>query len=115
VRAMERFWLRLIEFPADDPERALEFWRELLGVPLEPRTAEQGDGWQSGSESEPAIGVHARGRGPGDTFSLPYFEVDDMARTLESVLALGGTVVHPGEAWAVCKDPEGTPFGLAAG
>jgi hypothetical protein len=24
-------------------------------------------------------------------------------------------VIHPGESWAVCKDSEGTPFGLAAG
>jgi predicted enzyme related to lactoylglutathione lyase len=113
VRAMTRSPLRLIEFPADDPERALGFWRELLGVPLEPRTGGQGEGWQSGPESGPAIGVHARGRGPGDTFSLPYFEVDDIARALESVTALGGTVIHPGESWAVCKDSEGTPFGLA--
>jgi len=22
-------------------------------------------------------------------------------------------VVHPGEAWAICKDSEGSPFGLA--
>jgi predicted enzyme related to lactoylglutathione lyase len=111
---MERSPLRLIEFPADDPERALRFWRELLGVPLEPRAAGQGEGWQSGPESRPAIGVHPRGRGPGDTFSLPYFEVDDMAHALASVTALGGTVIHPGESWAVCKDSEGTPFGLAA-
>jgi predicted enzyme related to lactoylglutathione lyase len=111
---MERSPLRLIEFPADDPGRALSFWRELLGVPFEPRTAEQGEGWLSGPESGPAIGLHPRGRGPGDTFSLPYFEVDDMARALESVTALGGAVIHPGESWAVCKDSEGTPFGLAA-
>jgi predicted enzyme related to lactoylglutathione lyase len=111
---MGRSPLRLIEFPADDPERALRFWRELLGVALEPRTAGQGEGWQSGPESGPAIGVHPRGRGPGDTASLLYFEVDDMMRALESVTALGGTVVHPGESWAVCKDSEGTPFGLAA-
>jgi predicted enzyme related to lactoylglutathione lyase len=114
VRAMERSPLRLIEFPADDAERALAFWRELLGVALEPRTAGQGEGWQSAPGSGPAIGVHPRGRGPGDTFSLPYFEVDDMARALESVTALHGTVIHPGESWAVCKDSEGTPFGLAA-
>ena len=25
---------------------------------------------------------------------------------------LGGSIVHPGEAWAVCRDSEGTPFGL---
>jgi predicted enzyme related to lactoylglutathione lyase len=114
VRLVERSPLRLIEFPADDPERALGFWRELLGVALEPRTAEQGEGWQSGVGNGPAIGVHPRGRGPGDSFSLPYFEVDDMKGTLESVTALGGAVIHPGEAWSVCKDSEGTPFGLAA-
>ena len=28
---------------------------------------------------------------------------------------LGGTVVHPGERWAICKDSEGSPFGLALG
>jgi hypothetical protein len=29
------------------------------------------------------------------------------------VRALGGSVVHPGERWAVCRDSEGSPFGLA--
>ena len=57
--------------------------------------------------------VHARGRGPGDTVSLPYFEVDDLVDA-RRVRALGGTVIHPGERWAVCKDSEGSPFGLAA-
>jgi predicted enzyme related to lactoylglutathione lyase len=115
VQAMdERSPLKLIEFPADDPERALAFWRGLLGVPLSPRTTREGSGWQSPLGRGPAIGVHERGRGPGDTWSLPYFEVDDMARALESGAALGGSVIHPGESWAVCKDSEGTPFGLAA-
>ena len=90
----------------------LRFWRGLLALPLEPRTVEQGEGWQSRPERGPAVGIHPRGRGPGDTFSLPYFEVDDMASALESVTVLGGTVIHPGESWAVCTDPEGTPFGL---
>jgi predicted enzyme related to lactoylglutathione lyase len=105
--------LQLIEFPADDTERALAFWRGLLGVSLDPRTAEQGSGWQSAVARGPVIGVHQRGRGPGDTWSLPYFEVEDMASALESVTALGGAVIHPGDAWSVCKDSEGTPFGLA--
>jgi predicted enzyme related to lactoylglutathione lyase len=113
----ERSPLQLIEFPADDPERALAFWRGLLGVELAPRSAEQGSGWQStvgGDGRGPAIGVHERGLGPGDTWSLPYFEVDDMTSALESVTGLGRAVIHPGQAWAVCKDSEGTPFGLAA-
>jgi predicted enzyme related to lactoylglutathione lyase len=104
--------LSLIEFPADDPARARRFWAELLGADLEPRRDDEGDGWQTRSGS-PAVGVHARGRGPGDTFSLPYFEVDDMAETLKRIEALGGGVVHPGETWSICKDSEGSPFGVA--
>ncbi len=104
--------LSLIEFPADDPERARRFWTELLGVALEARGPGEGSGWQSDSGA-PAVGVHARGRGPGDSFSLPYFAVPDVAAALTQVEALGGRVIHPGETWAVCKDSEGNPFGLA--
>jgi predicted enzyme related to lactoylglutathione lyase len=104
--------LSLIEFPADDAERARRFWVELLGVELEARQEGEGEGWQTHSGA-PAVGVHARGRGPGDSFSLPYFAVSDIAKALERVEALGGSVVHPGEAWAICKDSEGSPFGLA--
>ena len=52
--------------------------------------------------------------GPGDTFSLPYFTVADMGAALAQVEALGGSVIHPGERWAICRDSEGSPFGLAA-
>jgi predicted enzyme related to lactoylglutathione lyase len=101
----------VIEFPADDPERARRFWAALLGIELEPRTDGEGEGWQTHTTA-PAIGVHLRGRGPGDSFSLPYFSVEDMTVALENVQAHGGTVVHPGDAWSICKDTEGTPFGL---
>ena len=102
----------LIEFPADDPERARRFWSGVLGGELEPRRARQGDGWQTDTGGI-EVGVHARGRGPGDSFSLPYFTVAEMSQALERVTALGGAVVHPGERWAVCRDCEGSPFGLA--
>jgi len=102
----------LIEFPADDPERARRFWAGLLGVELEARREEEGAGWQTRSNG-PALGVHERGRGPGDTASLPYFVVGDLADALRDVTALGGSVIHPGERWAICRDSEGSPFGLA--
>jgi hypothetical protein len=35
-------------------------------------------------------------------------------RTLERVVELERSVVHPGERWAICRDSEGSPFGLAA-
>jgi predicted enzyme related to lactoylglutathione lyase len=111
VPAVPRFSLSVIEFPADEPERARHFWTELLGVELEVRQDSEGEGWQTHSGA-PAVGVHARGRGPGDSFSLPYFTMTDVAEALERVEALGGSVVHPGEKWAICKDSEGSPFGL---
>jgi predicted enzyme related to lactoylglutathione lyase len=106
--------LSVIEFPADDPERARGFWSELLGVELKVRQEGEGEGWQTHSGA-PAVGVHARGGGPGDSFSLPYFAVSDLTEALERVKALGGSVVHPGEKWAICRDSEGSPFGLAQG
>jgi predicted enzyme related to lactoylglutathione lyase len=102
----------LIEFPADDPDRARHFWAELLGAGLDARDEAQGEGWQTNATS-PTVGVHARGRGPGDSFSLPYFEVADLEAAIVQVKRLGGSVVHPGDHWAICRDSEGTPFGLA--
>jgi predicted enzyme related to lactoylglutathione lyase len=104
--------LSLVEFPADDPERARRFWTGLLDIDLQSRAPDQGEGWQTAGDG-PAVGLHARGRGPGDTFSLPYFRVSDMADALARVEALDGTVIHPGERWAICRDSEGSPFGLA--
>jgi len=37
--------IRLVEFPADDADRALAFWRGLLGVELRARDEGQGEGW----------------------------------------------------------------------
>lgn len=104
--------LGLIEFPADDPDRARRFWSGLLGVGLDERTEAQGRGWQTDGPA-PALGIHQRGRGPGDTASLPYFTVADMDSALARVTGLGGSVIHPGSQWAICRDSEGSPFGLA--
>ena len=102
----------LIEFPADDPDRARRFWSGLLGSELDARAEGEGEGWQTRGAGA-AVGVHARGRGPGDTVSLPYFDVDDLEAALAQVQELGGTIVHPGTRWAICRDSEGSPFGLA--
>jgi predicted enzyme related to lactoylglutathione lyase len=102
----------LVEFPADDPDRARRFWSGLLGVALDERTADEGSGWQT-HDGATSVGVHARGTGPGDTVSLPYFTATDMDAALEQVRALGGSVIHPGARWSICRDSEGSPFGLA--
>ena len=101
----------LIEFPADDPDRARRFWHGVLGVTLAPRPAVAGSGWQTDTD-DLRLGVHERGPGPGDTASLPYFTVADLAAALERVRELGGSIIHPGDRWAVCRDSEGSPFAL---
>lgn len=103
--------LGLAEFPADDPDRARSFWSQVLGVGLDARSPDEGQGWQTHGDG-PALGVHERGPGPGDRFSLVYFSVPDLPAALDRVRAAGGEVVHPGARWAVCRDSEGSPFGL---
>jgi predicted enzyme related to lactoylglutathione lyase len=104
--------LALIEFPADDPGRARRFWSGLLGAELAERSEAEGSGWQTHAGG-PGVGIHERGTGPGDTVSLPYFTIADMEAALGHVKALGGSVIHPGTRWAICRDSEGSPFGLA--
>lgn len=101
----------LVEFPADDPRRARRFWEGVLGRPLRPRRADQGEGWQT-EGADAAMGVHPRAAGPGDRVSLPYFAVADLDAALARVTELGGSVVHAGGRWAICRDSEGSPFGL---
>jgi predicted enzyme related to lactoylglutathione lyase len=103
----------LIEFPADDTERALRFWSGVLGADLSPRGDGAGAGWETERDGV-RLGVHERGKGPGDRVSLPYFPVSDMAATIERVTEFGGSIVHPGERWSICRDSEGSPFALEA-
>lgn len=102
--------LRYVEFPADDPARARRFWEGLLEVELAPREGDEGEGWETRSGAP--VGVHPRGPGPGDRVSLPYFRVPDVTAALERVRAQGGEVIHAGERVAICRDSEGSPFGL---
>ena len=112
VSSVSHSQLSLVEFPADDPERARRFWSGLLGAELSRGSRNRARAGRPVRDA-PAVGVHERGRGPGDSFSLPYFAVADLAEAVTRVKELGGSVVHPGERWAICKDSEGSPFGLA--
>ena len=79
---------------------------------LEPRGPDQGAGWEAEADGL-RLGVHERGRGPGDTASLPYITVTEMRPALDRVVELGGDLIHPGERWSICRDSEGSPFALA--
>jgi predicted enzyme related to lactoylglutathione lyase len=106
--------LQLVEFPADDLERARRFWEGLLGAALDERHEDKGRGLQTRTGGV-EVGVHQRGPDPGDRWSLPYFQVADVEAALSRVVELGGAVVHPGDRWVICRDSEGSPFGLTLG
>src|SRR6266581_3499067 len=82
------------------------------GGRLRSRTAIEGHGLQTRTGGV-EFGVHQRGPGPGDRWSLPYFQVADLEGALARVVELGGAVIHPGDRSAICRDSEGSPFGLA--
>src|SRR3954453_4987711 len=72
----------LIEFPADDPDRARRFWFGVPAVGVAPRPAAAGSGWEPETGSL-RLGVHSRGPGPGDTAGLAYFTVPDLPIALQ--------------------------------
>jgi predicted enzyme related to lactoylglutathione lyase len=100
----------LVEFPADDPERACRFWSSLLGAPLAKRTEDEGSGWQTHGPGA-QVGVHERGRGPGDSFSLPYFTVDDVDAALERVKEWAAASSTPARGGPFAETPKVVPSG----
>lgn len=107
------------EFPADDPDRAVGFYRSVFGWEINKWDGPE-DYWliTTGSEGEPGIDGalmrrQAPGQGPINTVEVS--SVDDfVARITEN----GGEVVMPKMAiptvgyLAYCKDTEGNVFGI---
>jgi catechol 2,3-dioxygenase-like lactoylglutathione lyase family enzyme len=95
----------IVEFPTDDPERARRFWSEVLGIVFEERTAEEGWGWQTRT-GDAELGLHERGPGPGDRFSLPYLsvpELSDASSGSERTAVRSSTRVNGGRSAATPK------------
>ncbi len=107
-----RLPLHLIEFRADDPHRAGRLWAGVLGFELVDRSGGEGDVGRRRA-ALPRSACTSGAKRPGDTHSLPCFEVDDVEAELLRVREVGGELVHPGARWAVCRVSAGSPFGLA--
>ncbi len=103
----------LIEFPADDPERALAFWKGVLGVELAERDPDDGAGWEADLGGARSACTSA-GRGPA---TPPRFRTSPWTTWRPRWSASSSTaakIIHPGERWAICRDSEGSPFALSA-
>ncbi len=108
------------DLPADDPRRAMEFYRELFGWKFE-----QYEGPYEYSLIEttaldgspgPGGGLGRRGA-PGQRI-MNYMGIADLDATIAQVEALGGRITMPRTTvpgfgyLAICTDTEGNPFGL---
>jgi uncharacterized protein len=107
------------EIPADEPERAIGFYRDVLGWNFQ-KWDGPSDYWliMTGPEGEPGInGGLLRRRDPQQP-CVNTVNVADLNATLSAVDAHGGSCVVPrmpipGVGWlAYCKDTEGHIFGL---
>ncbi|MEI6136599.1 MAG: VOC family protein [Chloroflexota bacterium] len=121
---------RVVHFDvhAEDPERAMRFYSEVLGWSFQPYMSDYWgiitgeDGTSSGMNG--INGGLTKRQGPPPTLGQPLsafpctVDVDDVDAYVAKVLAAGGTVAVPkhaieGMAWlAYCIDTEGNIFGM---
>jgi predicted enzyme related to lactoylglutathione lyase len=106
------------EIPADDPERAVAFYREVLGW----ESSRFGDipYWlvQAGHGDEPGADGAISARDEIHRAPVVIASVEDIAAALARVRTNGGVIVQeqlpiPGMGWsAYFQDPEGNTVGL---
>lgn len=108
------------DLPADDPRRAMEFYRELFGWefgkyegPYEYYLIET-----TALDGSPGPGGGLGRRGAPEQRIMNYMGVADLDATIAQAEALGGRITMPRTTvpgfgyLAICTDTEGNPFGL---
>lgn len=108
-----------IEFPADDPDRAMAFYRAVAGWEFSTMEG-MPDYWVFSSGDGYGGAVGKRGVSTGQTVR-DYITVDSIEDALAAAERTGGSVKEPkteipGMGWfAVVIDPEGSEVGLYQG
>ena len=104
-----------VEIPALDVNQSAAFYAPVVGW----KTRQRGDGAVAFDDSVGEVsGTWVLGRPPSDKAGvLVYIMVDNVAATLEAVVAHGGVIVQPicadaPEIKARFHDPAGNLFGL---
>ena len=103
-----------IEMPATDVERSSEFYAKVFGWNVRRR----GNGAVAFDDTTGAVsGAWVLGRTPQQPGFVVYVMCDDVATTLDKVVANGGVIVQPiggdhPEITARVRDPGGNVIGL---
>lgn len=102
------------ELPADDTQRAEDFYAELFGWQFRP-TQEGFDYHMLEEGIDPGGAIYPSQT--GEKGAIIYFESDDVDASVERVNELGGSAEDkqpiPGVGWfARCEDTEGNAFSI---
>jgi uncharacterized protein len=102
------------ELPADDAERAKQFWSDLFGWSFREGTGPV-EYHMVDEDVEPTGAIYPSQAGEKD--AIIYFDTDDIDGSVERVNELGGSAEDrqpiPGIGWyARCEDTEGNTFSL---
>ena len=115
------------EIPADDPERAIRFYRELFGWKIDKAPVSGGPEYWSvatvprddkGRPSRPGVNGGLLKRQHAEHTPVNYIGVVSVDQHTEKAKRLGAQVMMsktavPGMGWfAWLKDPEGNPFAI---
>jgi uncharacterized protein len=103
-----------IEIPADDTQKAREFWGSLFGWKFE---SYPGPSEYHMTRISDDSGAAITNMEPDKRGTRPYFDVDDINAGAARVKELGGEADEampvPNMGWFVtCRDPHGNEFGL---
>jgi uncharacterized protein len=102
------------ELPADDTQRAKQFWIDLFGWQFRPMVG--GFEYHMLEEGIEPMGAIYPSQA-GEKGAIIYFDTDDIDASIERVTELGGSAEDkqpiPGTGWfARCEDTEGNPFSI---
>lgn len=106
------------ELGADDPERAITFYKEVFGWKVDKWDGPMPYWLISTGEGEPGIDGGLSHRGDSLEPTTNTIGVNSVDEYVDKIVAAGGTVVRPkmpipGQGYlAYCTDTEGTPFGI---
>ena len=104
-----------VEIPADDTEKAREFWGSLFGWQWEAYPSGPSEYHMTQIDDRTSAAI--TNMEPGKRGTRVYFDVDDINASATRVKDLGGEAAEampvPGMGWfAICRDPEGNEFGV---
>lgn len=107
------------EIPADDPERAVQFYQKVFGWKVE-KWVGPVDYWlaTTGEDKEPGINGAITEKGDYVTATTNTIDVTSYEEAAKRIVETGGKVLTPKTAvpgvgyMSYCKDTEGNVFGI---